>query len=106
MIIQELSIPQDGWQQRFMSIGDDFGSGLAPYTLTVYYELHNLSENIATHIQELPIHIFEENAAFLFAHIGNLEEVTFALRQTPSNDILDSAAYEYFWTIARHILLN
>ena len=95
-IIQLLPIPQDSWQQRFMSIGNDS----TPYALTVYYEPADPNAT-AMQTQEMPIDAFERNATFLFEHICNLEKVTFSIRQTPSNDTLDISAYEYHWTITR-----
>ena len=96
-IVQALPIPQDGWRQRFMSIGDD----CTPYALTVYYEPAN-SSTTAVQAQEMPIDAFEKNAAFLFDHIGNLEKVIFAVRQTPSDSALDISAYEHHWAITRN----
>ncbi|MDR1204990.1 MAG: DUF4825 domain-containing protein [Peptococcaceae bacterium] len=70
--------------QRFFSIGDDYGTGRAPYTLTLYYEQNGTERNITA----LP-----KNAALLFALIDNLEEVSCAFRNTPSGGELDKAAY-------------
>jgi hypothetical protein len=70
--------------QRFFSIGDDYGMGHAPYTLTLYYEQTGTERNITA----LP-----KNAALLFALIDNLAEVNFAFRNTPSDGELDKAAY-------------
>jgi beta-lactamase regulating signal transducer with metallopeptidase domain len=70
--------------QRFFSIGDDYGTGHAPYTLTLYYEQDGTERNIT---------VMPKNAALLFALIDNLEEVNFAFRNTPSDGDLDKAAY-------------
>jgi hypothetical protein len=70
--------------QRFFSIGDDYGTGHAPYTLTLYYERNGAERNISAS---------PKNAALLFALIDNLEEVSFACRNTPDGGALDKAAY-------------
>jgi len=78
--------------QRFYSISDDYGTGRAPYTLTVYYE--QLSNVSTINIDEVRnFSNAPKNAALLFALIGNLEEVNFAFRDTPSGNELDQAAY-------------
>jgi len=74
--------------QRFFSIGDDYGTDNAPYTLTVYYEYHGNEKNEARDITSAPI-----NAAILFSLIDNLQEVSFAFRPSPSDGVLDQAAY-------------
>ena len=76
--------------QRFFSIGDDYGTGHAPHTLTVYYEPNDTdtNENEIRNITVTP-----KNAALLFALIDNLEEVNYAFRPTPGNGELDKAAY-------------
>ncbi|MDR1539522.1 MAG: DUF4825 domain-containing protein [Clostridiales bacterium] len=70
--------------QRFFSIGDDYGSGHAPYTLTVYYEQEGNERNIT---------IIPKNAVLLYSLIDNLEEVNFAFRSTIGGLELDKAAY-------------
>ncbi|MDR1158531.1 MAG: DUF4825 domain-containing protein, partial [Oscillospiraceae bacterium] len=74
----------DELTQRFFSIGDDYGAG--PYTLTLYYEQDGAE-------RERNITAQPTNAALLFALIDNLEEVSFAFRNTPSDGKLDKAAY-------------
>ncbi|MDR1321675.1 MAG: DUF4825 domain-containing protein [Gracilibacteraceae bacterium] len=83
-IVDALPPLGDELTQRFFSIGDDYGTGHAPYTLTLYYEQGGAERNITA----LP-----KNAALLFALIGNLEEVSFAFRNDPSGGELDKAAY-------------
>ncbi|MDR1160667.1 MAG: DUF4825 domain-containing protein [Syntrophomonadaceae bacterium] len=78
--------------QRFFSIGDDYGTGYTPYTLTVYYEHIGSERNIT---------ITQNNAALLFALIDNLREVNFALRDTPSGAELDKAAYTERYTYSK-----
>ena len=101
-IIQVLYIPACGWQQRFMSVGDNYDSSFTPYTLTVYYEPTDLdaAEAMLEEMQAINA-VFERNAAILFALIGNLEEVTFAVRLTPSDNIFDNNAYEHHWSITK-----
>jgi beta-lactamase regulating signal transducer with metallopeptidase domain len=71
--------------QKFFSIGDDYGTSKAPYTLTVYYEQDGqIQDDYA---------ITPRNATLLFALIDNLEEVSYAIRTSPSGDTLDKSAY-------------
>jgi len=87
-IIYHLPGIDSGHTQRFFSIGDDYGTGHAPHTLTVYYEPNDTDTNEIRNITVTP-----KNAALLFALIDNLEEVNYAFRPTPGNGELDKAAY-------------
>jgi hypothetical protein len=70
--------------QRFFSTGDDYGTGFAPNTLTVYYEQSD-NEDVYT--------ITSRNAYLLFALIGDLEEVSIAICDAPGGDALDKSLY-------------
>ncbi|MDR1329523.1 MAG: DUF4825 domain-containing protein [Oscillospiraceae bacterium] len=70
--------------QRFFSTGDDYGTGFAPNTLTVYYEQSD-NEDVYT--------ITSQNAYLLFALIGDLEEVSIAICDAPGGDALDKSIY-------------
>ena len=74
--------------QRFFSIGDDYGTGSAPYTLTIYYEPNDAETSDITNVTVTP-----KNAVLLFALIDNLEEISYAFRPTPSDGELDKEAY-------------
>jgi hypothetical protein len=74
--------------QRFFSIGDDYGTGSAPYTLTVYYEPNDAETSDIRNITVTP-----QNSALLFALIDNLEEISHAFRSAPSDGELDKEAY-------------
>ncbi|WP_367568793.1 M56 family metallopeptidase [Lacrimispora sp.] len=76
------------YTQQFFSIGDDYGTGRTPYTLTVYYEPDNPEAGDAGTITVTP-----KNAVLLFMLIDNLEEVNYAFRSTPSGGEMDKAAY-------------
>jgi beta-lactamase regulating signal transducer with metallopeptidase domain len=72
-------------KQKFFSIGDDYGTGLAPNTLTVYYEQDGkINDEYA---------VGPRNAVLLFALIDNLEEVSYSIRTSPSGETLDKSAY-------------
>jgi hypothetical protein len=82
--------------QKFFSIGDDYGTGKAPYTLTVYYEQEGkINEDYA---------ITPRNAVLLFALIDNLEEASYAICDTPSDDELNKAEYNQRVTWTREEL--
>ncbi|WP_349947956.1 M56 family metallopeptidase [Lacrimispora sp. BS-2] len=77
-----------GYTQQFFSIGDDYGTGRAPYTLTIYYEPSNGETTDMRNITVTP-----KNSALLFVLIDNLEEVNIAFRETPSFGELDKEKY-------------
>jgi len=74
--------------QRFFSIGDDYNTGRAPFTLTVYYEPNDAETSDIRNITVTP-----KNSVLLFSLIDNLEEINYAFRSTPSNGRLDKTAY-------------
>ncbi|NLO48225.1 MAG: DUF4825 domain-containing protein [Clostridiales bacterium] len=83
-------LPRIDWEhaQRFFSIGDDYGTGNAPYTLTIYYEPNDAETSNIRNITVTP-----KNSVLLFSLIDNLEEVNYAFRSTPSDGELDKEAY-------------
>ncbi|MCL2618086.1 MAG: DUF4825 domain-containing protein [Defluviitaleaceae bacterium] len=93
-IVLSLPPPGDGWRQQFISIDSE------AYSLTVYYE--PLAADTVPQTPDLPADTFEAHAALLFELIGNLAEVTFAKRQTPSDGILDTEAYKHLWIATRN----
>jgi|GEM_PF-2248658 len=97
-IVRALPLPGEGWMQRFFTMG----TNAEPYTLTVFYEPDGLlgSERMLE-AAEKPIKAFQANALVLFALIDNLNEVTFAVRYTPSPDSVDENDYDYFWATSR-----
>jgi hypothetical protein len=74
--------------QRFFSIGDDYGAGHAPFTLTVYYEPNGAETSDIRNTA-----LMQRNSVLLFSLIDNLEEINHAFRSTPSDGELDKAAY-------------
>ncbi|MEG6520997.1 M56 family metallopeptidase [Desulfotomaculum sp. 1211_IL3151] len=74
--------------QRFFSIGDDYHTGCAPFTLTVYYEPNDTETSAIRNIAVTP-----KNSVLLFSLIDNLEEINYAFRSTPSDGKLDKTAY-------------
>ena len=91
------TLPPIGGQytQRFFSIGDDYGTGTSPYTLTLYYEKDGDTDYDFTITSQIPI--------LLFAMIGNLEEVNIATRNSPSENELDKSAYGIRYTYPRPV---
>ena len=92
-IVHALPLPAEDWVARFISIGEDLDSGFAPYTLSVFYEPMNLNADMTVRPEQT--NIFFENANLLFELIGNLEEVIFTVRLTPSNGYLDKDYFDY-----------
>jgi hypothetical protein len=83
------------YTQRFFSIGDDYGTGKSPNTLTLYYERDGNVGDDFTITNQIPI--------LLFAMIGNLEEVNIATRNSPSENELDKSAYGIRYTYPRPV---
>lgn len=79
--------------QKFFSIGDDYGTGKAPNTLTLYYEQNGETDDDFTFTSQIPL--------ILFAMIDNLEEVNLATRNSPSGNELDKSAYGIRYTYPR-----
>lgn len=87
-IIGELPSIDREYTQQFFSIGDDYGTGRAPYTLTIYYEPNDSETSALKNITVTP-----KNSVLLFVLIDNLEEVNIAFRETPSDGGLDKEEY-------------
>jgi beta-lactamase regulating signal transducer with metallopeptidase domain len=87
-IIGELPSIDREYTQQFFSIGDDYGTGRAPYTLTIYYEPNDSETSAIRNITVTP-----KNSVLLFVLIDNLEEVNIAFRETPSDGRLDKEEY-------------
>ena len=86
-IIYHLPVPEPKLRQQFISIGDDYGTLNAPNTLTIYYEPRSDELKSET---TLPLadekNLYLKNMVLLFALIDNLEEVTFAFRDSSTRD--------------------
>lgn len=87
-IIGELPRIDREYTQQFFSIGDDYGTGRAPNTLTIYYEPNDAETSAIGNITVTP-----KNSALLFVLIDNLEEVNIAFRETPGDGVLDKEKY-------------
>lgn len=94
-IISVLPRIDRNYSQRFFSIGDDYGTGYTPNTLTLYYEMKYPTDEDTRDIDRL-----KKNSVLLFTTIENLEEISYAFRQTPSGDEL--VIEEYSTRITHH----
>jgi hypothetical protein len=100
-IVGRLPVPDNSFRQQYISMK----TSSTPYKLTVYYE--SVSEN--GYSGEWPINAsntnmnmnLQKNALVLFCMIGNLDEVTFAFRNTPSEGDLDTSKYDSEITFSR-----
>jgi beta-lactamase regulating signal transducer with metallopeptidase domain len=81
------------YEQNYFSIGDDYGTGKSPNTLTLYYERDSEIVGDVTITNQIPL--------ILFALIDNLEEVSIATRNSPSGNGLDESAYGVRYTYPR-----
>jgi hypothetical protein len=79
-IVDAMPLLGKGYTQLSYTIGSDYGTGSAPYTMTVYYKHDGkTNSNYA---------FTAKNAVILFALIDDLEEVNIDIRHTPSEDAM------------------
>jgi beta-lactamase regulating signal transducer with metallopeptidase domain len=102
-IVSLLPVPDSRLVQRFISIGDDYGTAYAPNTLTLYYEPRGAEiENAAAQYLEND-GAYLKNAVLLFALIDNLDEVSFAVRDSMTGgSALDKGAYTSYQRLSRY----
>ena len=101
-IVNMMPLPREGWSVWGIEIGTDHGTGnYAPYSLIIYYEPvdQHAARRMGGHIPEST---FEANAAFLFEHIGNLQEVTFSVSMISSPSGAGHENYFYHWSLTRN----
>jgi len=92
-IVTAMPLPRDSMTLRSIQIGADHGMfGYGAYTLTVHYDLHDVS------MEDAPGAEFERIATRLFDHIENLQAITFSV---VSNLETDTEDYIYRWSISR-----
>jgi len=95
-ILDALPPLDDAHIQRFYALG----TKSEPYSLTVYYEPKTVSaDGDVRNIANAP-----KIEALLFALIDNLDEVTFAFRDTPSGNELDETAYKSSISASRDMI--
>ena len=100
-IISHLPVPDSYFNQKYISMVTD----KQPYKLNVFYE----AKEGATHISEWPIvdhdnatySNMSKNALVLFCMIDNLDQVTFAFRDSQSDGKLDDSKYDTDFTFSR-----
>jgi len=98
-LVNNLPVPDSYFKQQYISMVTD----KKPYSLNVYYEP---KENIA---REWPIvsrdkitfSNISKNALVLFSMIHNLDEVTFAFRDSQSEGKIDELKYHYTYSFLR-----
>jgi len=100
-ILSNIPVPDNYFKQRYISILTE----KQPYKLNVFYE----GKEGATHIGEWPIvgkgnvtySNMSKNALVLFCMIDNLDEVTFAFRDSSSGGKLEQAKYDTTYIFKR-----
>ena len=93
-IISKLPALSDFYIQNYFSLDTD----QPPYGLTVYYEAYNNSEGKQNPFMTS---FAENNALILFAYIDNLDNVTFAFREEPSQGELEESKYKPRYAYSR-----
>ncbi|MBU3192276.1 DUF4825 domain-containing protein [Clostridium bowmanii] len=101
-IVGNLPVPDNYFNQQYTSLVTE----KKPYKLNVFYE----AKKNASHISEWPVANDDNNATYsnmstnalvLFCMIDNLDEVTFAYRDSQSEGKLDDAKYNYTYSFTR-----
>jgi hypothetical protein len=101
IIVNALPAPYSYFKQQYISMVTE----KKPYKLNVFYE----AKKYASHISEWPIvdhnnatySNMSRNALVLFCMIDNLDEVTFAFRDSLSDGKLDESKYDTAFTFTR-----
>lgn len=99
-IVGNLPVPDEYFKQQYISMK----TTVRPYHLTIYHEPASDTEaevvwpRIANYVFESNLN---KNALVLFSMIDNLDEVTFAFRDSQSYGKLDMEEYEEFFTFQR-----
>ncbi len=100
-IASSLPIPDNYFNQRYISMK----TGEKPYGLTIYYEAASDGEYGAEWPIITPDSVIEANsrmnALVVFCMIDNLDQVTFAFRNSQSNGELDTSKYNTTFTFQR-----
>jgi len=100
-IAGHLPAPDNHFRQQYISMKTDE----KPYCLTIYYEPASDSEDRAEWPIVTPDSNIETNsrtnALVVFSMIDNLDEVTFAFRNSQSGGMLDSLKYDTAFTFQR-----
>lgn len=100
-VSRNLPIPDSYFKQKYISME----TNKKPYKLNVFYE----AKQGAAHSSEWPIVSndnvtyanLQKNALVLFCMIDNLDEVTFAFRDSQSDEKLDESEYDTAFTFQR-----
>ncbi|MFT5873299.1 MAG: beta-lactamase regulating signal transducer with metallopeptidase domain [Clostridium sp.] len=101
VIVNALPVPDSYFKQQYISMLTE----KKPYKLNVFYE----AKKDASHIIEWPVvdhdnvtySNMSRNALVLFCMIDNLDEVTFAFRDSQSDGKLDDSKYDTIFTFTR-----
>ncbi len=96
-----LPVPDNSFMQRYIAME----TSQKPYRLTVYYELATAAKYAGAWPILTRDSVIEENASanalVAFCMIDNLDEITFAFRNSQSNGKLDAAQYDMVFTFQR-----
>lgn len=100
-IVSHLPVPERYFKQQYISME----TSEKPYSLTVYYEAATGAEYEGEWPIVAPYSVIEinsrANALVIFCMIDNLEEVTFAFRDSQSDGKLDESQYNTTFTFPR-----
>ncbi|QCX34141.1 DUF4829 domain-containing protein [Caloramator sp. E03] len=99
-LINCLPLPSKNYIQHYISLN----TKEKPLSLTVYYEKKEGSAG--QNLTASSYAIMEKNALVLFAMIGNLDDIKFAFRDTPSTGSLDTSKYNMIFPYTRRDIEN
>ena len=100
-IVGRLPVPDSDFKQQYISMV----TSNKPYKLTAFYEVKQVDTNRTNWAIENPNDAtysnLQKNALVTFCMIDNLDEVTFAFRNSQSSKELDESKYETSYTFLR-----
>ncbi len=100
-IVGLLPAPHNYFKQQYISME----TSTEPYKLNVYYEgISDVGDSgvwPSEVSKTVVLNNLRKNALVLYTMIDNLEDVTFAFRDTPSNGALDTSKYRTQFTFSR-----
>ena len=96
-LVSWLPVPDNYFKQQFISME----TKQKPYGLTIFYEPASASGSEGGQFEVAPDTVSELNALVVFCMIDNLDEVTFAFRDSQSDGKLDTSKYDATFTFSR-----
>ena len=92
--VSALPLPGSGYVQRYISLETE----IEPYGITVYYEPKEELTNLLQYPEAEPVNeiyrVMEKNALVLLSLVENADEITFKVKNAPSEGKLEMSSYD------------